>query len=247
MYNGEVDALYDNEIAELVTVAEDELSRSKEVTIKLLLATGLRAGEAAHLTPSWLTDGTASTRPKVTVPSHEPCDCTDCREGAKRNLDRWCENGPTEEEVEEDPELDEGDLRPDIGSPEYERMLEEKRDQTWKPKSSAGADRDIHMSNDEWWQLIRDFVEEHGGLNAGRSGIYYRVNAADDYMDLAKPLSPHVLRHSAGSSFANNGMDLHKLKEVMGHASLENTQVYLHSSEEEQSEAVQKVAEKRGW
>jgi len=247
MYNGEVDALYDREIAELVDISETKLSRSKEVTIKLLLATGLRASEAAHLKPSWLSEGTQRTQPKVTVPAHEPCDCTSCVDGAQRNLDRWCDNGPSDEEIAEDPELGPEDRRPDIGSAEYERMLEERIAAQWKPKSEAGAGRDIHVSNPDWWELIRDFVEQHGGMNAGRSGIYYRVKAANEYMDLEKPLSPHVLRHSAGSSMANNGMDLHKLKEVMGHASLENTQVYLHSSEEEQSAASEQVYEERGW
>jgi integrase len=247
VYNKEIDALYDREVERLVEIAETELSRSKEVTIKLLLATGMRASEAAHLTPEWLSAGTEHTAPKVTVPAREPCECTDCMKRAKRNMDRWVDNGPTEEEVANDPELDESDLRPEEGTPEYADRLEARREAMWKPKSEAGADRDIHISNPNWWGLIRGFVEEHGGLNAGRSGIYYRVNAADDYMDLEKPVSPHILRHTAGSSWARHGMDLHDLKDVMGHASLENTQVYLHSSEEQRSDQAREVTEQRGW
>ena len=48
-----------------------------------------------------------------------------------------------------------------------------------------------------------------------------------------KKLSPHVLRHTFASVMLNNGADLDSVKELLGHASLNSTQVYTHITFEE--------------
>lgn len=44
--------------------------------------------------------------------------------------------------------------------------------------------------------------------------------------------SPHVLRHSFATHMADGGADLNAVKDIMGHASLASTEVYLHSTVE---------------
>lgn len=87
------------------------------------------------------------------------------------------------------------------------------------------------------WQKIRDtyyadidadrplFPGQNGRM--GKSSLYKIVNTRLAATASSRK-SPHVLRHSFATAMLNDGAPLDAVREMLGHASLETTQLYTH-------------------
>ena len=66
------------------------------------------------------------------------------------------------------------------------------------------------------------------GKHLTRIMIYYIVRDAAKAAGITKKVSPHVLRHSFATHLIEGGADLIAVQEMLGHASITTTEVYLH-------------------
>ena len=65
--------------------------------------------------------------------------------------------------------------------------------------------------------------------------VYRIVRRYLETTGTVKKNSPHTLRHSFATTLLNNGADLNAIKELLGHANLQATQIYTHTTYEQLS------------
>lgn len=71
------------------------------------------------------------------------------------------------------------------------------------------------------------------GERMTRSQVYKIVHHYLSMVTTLKKRSPHVLRHSFATAMLNNGAGLESVKKLLGHESLETTEIYTHTTFEQ--------------
>ena len=79
------------------------------------------------------------------------------------------------------------------------------------------------------------FLNAQGGPLTTR-GLEYILDAIQEKTGLFVGLHPHILRHSFATHLLENGADLRVIQELLGHESINATQVYTHVTEEAMKE-----------
>ncbi len=95
----------------------------------------------------------------------------------------------------------------------------------------------------ELGQLLESYVKNRGGCaetqpyfflsqkgeKLGEKFVYLGVKSYLSLVTSKEKKSPHILRHSFATHVLENGAEISRVKNLLGHASLASTQVYTHS------------------
>lgn len=79
----------------------------------------------------------------------------------------------------------------------------------------------------------KDFFLVKNAQKLNQTFVYRLINNYFRGITSKEKRSPHILRHSFASHLIQNGAEINAVKELMGHASLSSTQVYVNSNIEE--------------
>ena len=64
------------------------------------------------------------------------------------------------------------------------------------------------------------------GIPISRKTIWFMIKQAAERVKIAKPVKPHILRHSFATHLLSGGADLRVIQEMLGHADIATTEIY---------------------
>jgi integrase/recombinase XerD len=76
------------------------------------------------------------------------------------------------------------------------------------------------------------FIDAGKGRPMQKQSLYVRIKKLVGKADIKKKAGTHTLRHSIATHLLQSGMKLERIKDFLGHADLDSTQIYTHLSNE---------------
>ncbi len=112
-------------------------------------------------------------------------------------------------------------------------------------KAKGGKQRKV-LIGDETLEMLSNYVSEHD-IPEGqpifpiqRVQVFRLVKRYGNMIGIK--IHPHTLRHSFAVHLVRSGMDLRRLQLLLGHSSLNITQVYLQFKDDDLREAYEKIS-----
>lgn len=135
------------------------------------------------------------------------------------------------------------------------RVLGKGRKERLVPFSSAAGDA-IKKYQKELRPILQDrnkndrkdmelFLNSHGEKLTVR-GLEYILKTVEEKTGVYLGIHPHELRHSFATHLLENGADLRMIQEMLGHSTIDTTQIYTHVTLAELNAQYQRLPPRRG-
>ncbi len=122
-----------------------------------------------------------------------------------------------------------------VGKRDKERIVILGKHAVLAVKEYTQAYRHSHIKGSKERAL---FINSKGGRLTVRSvqRLFQQISSL-----IGKEVTPHTLRHSFATTLLDNGADLRTVQELLGHSSLQTTQLYTHVTVKKLQELIDKV------
>lgn len=113
----------------------------------------------------------------------------------------------------------------------------------WVRSGKGGKDRMVILS-EGLVAVLRKYLRGKSYVFPGRDGpmtprnVQKIISRAARKAGIRKHVTPHVLRHSFATHLREAGNDLRLIQELLGHSSIQTTEIYTHVSAEEKKRIV---------
>lgn len=207
---------------------EDETVRVRTVTVILLAGRlGLRASEIQHIHEGWID----WDRGVIRVPAHDPCFCKWCIDSARGKI--ATERGVEKKQVD----------------PDEEDVLEYAYENQYEPKPGASA-RVVPFG---WSRRITawllHFFDRNEFVDVSQEQLRNNTRRAADLADGVNPdnLTPHPLRATGATFFADAGLLAKPLRDLMGWSDRSQARRYVRGSGRQLTSKVYEMFGKKKW
>ncbi len=78
-----------------------------------------------------------------------------------------------------------------------------------------------------------------------KTSIYKTLDRVKRHLNLTISISPHKWRHTLATNLLNNNVNIKNIQTVLGHSSLNTTQIYLHTVDQEVHDVVTNILNKK--
>jgi integrase len=98
----------------------------------------------------------------------------------------------------------------------------------WTPKSENG-NRTIPVRDEDTIRILKNYFKIHDNV-CGQNTVTSRVKSIADRAGLERKVTPHDLRDTYGTRLALKGFSPYDIRDLMGHANLEQALDYIKLS-----------------
>lgn len=174
----------------------------------VLLDTGIRTGEMAHMNPSWRTGSIEEGNFGIRIPLGD-----DCLVGAG-------DRDKTPNSHKKGQQCHQCKRQPD------KRWAPDDAD--WRPKTKS-AQRFVPIKQNDTQMVVKHYFELNDHVVSHQT-VETRVEEIAERAGIERDVTPTELRHTYGTRLANKDFTAHKIKNLMGHATVEPATHYIKLS-----------------